>query len=73
MFIGFDSQEKQLLSERHIGKRHWAGVFHMSFIAELDMRLSPELYTCRASGAAHLKRRRSAHTGINNIHPNNRS
>ena len=27
MFIGFDSQEKQLVSERHIGKIHWAGVF----------------------------------------------
>jgi hypothetical protein len=40
--MGFDSQKKQLLSERHIGKRHW-GVLHISLLPELDMRLSPEL------------------------------
>jgi hypothetical protein len=43
MLIGFDSQKKQLLSEQHIGKRHWVGVFHMSLPAERDMRVSPEL------------------------------
>jgi hypothetical protein len=73
MFIGFDSQEKQLVSERHIGKIHWPGVFTCrSYWSSIcDYRPS---YRHGAPGALWiLKPQLSAHTKVNNIQPNNRS